>query len=93
MDLSSWSGIVAHPTIVWSPGNRHELDAVKTSWAGLGSVGVVHGGGRSYSDVALPAEGSAVLKTSDMRHVISFDRRLGIVEVEAGVTLSNIQLV
>lgn len=91
MDLSSWSGAVASAATIWTPNNRHELVPGMGRWPGMGPVGVVHGNGRSYSDVALPTPGGAVLRTREMCHVVGFDRSLGIMEVEAGASLWSIQ--
>lgn len=48
-----------------------------------------YGLGRSYGDICLP-ENSVVIQTSDLNHFIDFNEKLGVLEVEAGVTLDEI---
>lgn len=87
--MQSWGLLEAQPSRLLSARNRGEASE---QWRGsLGMPRVIHGAGRSYSDVALPAAGSAAVLAGNLRHVLGFDRAAGIMEVEAGVTLRAIQ--
>ena len=48
-----------------------------------------YGNGRSYSDVCLN-DGHTLLDCKPLDHLIAFDRRTGIVELEAGMLLSDL---
>lgn len=47
------------------------------------------GQGRSYGDVCLNADG-AVLTTQNCNNILSFDRKQGIIRVQAGITLEDL---
>ena len=53
-----------------------------------GSVGLAHGMGRSYGDVGLAEH---IWSTNRLNRFIAFDASSGVLEVEAGVTLGEIQ--
>ncbi len=57
--------------------------------AGLSDSFIVHAGGRSYGDCALNTNG-AVLMTKTLDRIIAFDEQTNIVEVEPGVTFSQL---
>ncbi len=48
-----------------------------------------YGNGRSYGDCCLNAQGS-VIDTQALKHLISFDKKQGILRCEAGITLQKI---
>ncbi len=50
---------------------------------------LAYGNGRSYGDTCLPA-GDAIIDTSTMNAVLSFDPQNGVLRAEAGITLSEI---
>ena len=85
--FSSWGLLSSTSNCIFEPHSR--LDASEAILA----EGVIFASGRSYSDIALPLEGKRVTKTSSLNHFISYDRKSGVIEVEAGVTLREIQKV
>lgn len=87
--MKSWGLLQAEPAVVFRPRNRFEAEKTLSGSSGISRA--IHGAGRSYSDVALPSQGSAAVLAGELRHIISFDRFSGVIEVEAGVTLRAIQ--
>lgn len=87
--MKSWGLLEAEPAVVLRPRNRFEAE--KTLSGASGIFRAIHGAGRSYSDVALPSQRSAAVLAGGLRHIISFDRVSGVIEVEAGVSLRSIQ--
>jgi FAD/FMN-containing dehydrogenase len=88
VELVSW-GLMRTQAPALAPRNRFEAEGLAA--LGQGARFAIHAAGRSYSDVALPREGAFAVATSGLGHVVSFDRKLGIVSAEAGVTLRAIQ--
>lgn len=88
MDLNSWAGLCSQARHAHQPNDR--FDAT-TTLARSGVGGAIHAAGRSYSDVALPLDGGDATLTCKMRHIVSFDREKGVMEVESGVNLGEIQ--
>lgn len=87
--MKSWGLLEAEPAVVLRPRNRFEAGKALSGISGISRS--IHGAGRSYSDVALPSRGSVAVLAGALRHIISFDRSSGIIEVEAGVSLRTIQ--
>jgi FAD/FMN-containing dehydrogenase len=91
MQLQSWGLARASAQELWTPANQTAAARLaRHAWAARGGW-VAHGAGRSYADSALPAAGASAMNLSGMRHVVSFDRQTGVIEVEAGATLGFIQ--
>lgn len=88
VDLHSWGLLRSSAKHVFRPKDRFDAEnmirADERGWA-------IFAAGRSYSDVALPRCGAGVVLTEELKHVISFDRDTGVMEVEAGVSLRDIQ--
>lgn len=88
MEFLSWGRMRSESEQVSTPKHRYEVASLLSE---LNIQTVVHGGGRSYSDVALPRANGGVVSTGQMNHVISFNRDEGFLEVEAGISLRDVQ--
>ncbi|MBB5047008.1 L-gulonolactone oxidase [Rhodopseudomonas rhenobacensis] len=88
-DLLSWGRTPRLPMQVAHPAFRDQLDGLIRAGAagnhGLLAVGKL----RSYGDSCLNGDGSAI-EMAGLERFISFDRRTGVLEAEAGVTLAEI---
>lgn len=88
MEFLSWGRMRSDSERVSTPKHRYEVASLLSD---LSMQTVVHGGGRSYSDIALPKVDGGVVVTGQMNHVISFNREDGFLEVEAGISLRDVQ--
>lgn len=86
--ITSWGRLnqEAHKVIPLS--DRHEVaDLIRRQ---DGSMGISHGMGRSYGDIALNPNGPLWL-TTGLSHLIHFDESTGRLKCESGVLLRDIQ--
>lgn len=87
--VSSWGCLTAH---------EHDWrvlpfpEAVPGLLAREAAHGIAHGMGRSYGDICLNP-GGLLWSTTDLDHLIAFDRDTGQVTCEAGVLLRDLQAV
>jgi len=82
----------------WGRINGSDQDIVHIDWCSEAAPSILannacsllpHGQGRSYGDVCLNNQG-LLLSTKNLDKFISFDRSTGILNCEAGATISNI---
>ena len=71
-----------------SPSASRLLHWPDEPWPGAGSL-LPHGLGRSYGDVCLSAGGTLLL-TRGLNRLLAFERQLGVVTCESGVSLDEI---
>jgi FAD/FMN-containing dehydrogenase len=86
--ISSWGRLSYEDHHVIPLNERHKVaNIIKTQ---EGTVGIAHGMGRSYGDVALNPKGLLWL-TTGLNHLIRFDSKTGRLHCESGVLLRDIQ--
>jgi FAD/FMN-containing dehydrogenase len=86
--ISSWGRLSNEDHNVIPLNDRH--NAAKIIQSQEGHVGIAHGMGRSYGDVALNPNGALWL-TTGLNHLIRFDEHTGRLRCESGVLLRDIQ--
>jgi FAD/FMN-containing dehydrogenase len=87
LQLSGWGNVLRQSAQVFRPEKRSELQDVLNQVNG--SSIIARGLGRSYGDAALNEHGSVLLDTR-LHRFNSFDPSTGILECEAGTTISEI---
>src|SRR6266478_568093 len=87
MQLSGWGNVPRQPANVFRPEKWAELKSV-VAQAPSSSL-VARGLGRSYGDAALNDGGGVVLQ-AHLDRILSFDPQSGLLECEAGVSLSDL---
>jgi FAD/FMN-containing dehydrogenase len=86
--ISSWGRLSHEDHDVIPLSDRHNV--AKLIQIQEGRVGIAHGMGRSYGDVALNPNGLLWL-TTELNHLIYFNELTGSLKCEAGVLLRDIQ--
>lgn len=86
--ISSWGRLSHEGHDVTPLSDRHHV--AKLIQIQEGRLGVAHGMGRSYGDVALNPNGLLWL-TTGLNHLIHFNEHTGLLHCEAGVLLRDIQ--
>lgn len=90
MTLTGWGRSSAAEMLACRP---ERVSEVQRALAEVGPEGlVVHGGGRSYGDLALNSGGRALL-TERLNRLLGFDRETGELAVEPGVTFADLMRV
>ncbi|WP_144639266.1 FAD-binding oxidoreductase [Bordetella genomosp. 13] len=90
--LHDWTGTrYGTPAAVYRPGTVQALAEWVKAHQATGTPIAVQGGRTGVSGGAAPADGEHVLSLEDLRQVVSFDRRAGVIVVEAGMVLAELQ--
>ena len=86
--VSSWGRLSHENHNIISLNDRHKVaDSIRAQKDGLG---IAHGMGRSYGDIALNPNGLLWL-TAGLNHLIHFDENTGRLRCESGLLLRDIQ--
>ncbi|HEX2613616.1 MAG TPA: FAD-binding protein, partial [Fibrobacteria bacterium] len=83
--LSGWGRFPAVRAEGSWPATIREAEARETARPSL-----PRGLGRSYGDASLPSAGNAFIDTRHLDRFVAFDEATGLLEAEAGVTLSDV---
>jgi decaprenylphospho-beta-D-ribofuranose 2-oxidase len=85
--LTGWGRTSPATSLVYEPDSIGQLGAVLTQAGGRGLI--ARGLGRSYNDAA-QLDGGQVITTTRLTRIEDFDRDLGLVTCEAGVSLEQL---
>nr|WP_264053252.1 FAD-binding oxidoreductase [Rhodopseudomonas palustris] len=89
-DIVSWGRVVRSSMSVARPSFRDELGSLIATATRLHPRGLLACGlRRSYGDSCIN-DGGALIEMGGLDHYLSFDRRRGIIEAEAGVSLADV---
>jgi decaprenylphospho-beta-D-ribofuranose 2-oxidase len=87
--LQGWGRVRTSPSVTLQPTDTADLRTAFDDRRPRAHGLIVHAAGRSYGDCALNAQGSAVLACG-LAGILSFDPATGLVEVEPGVTFTQL---
>src|SRR5690242_15683669 len=88
MKLSGWGNVIRHDGHVYRPEKLADVGKI-VSRTETGAPFIARGLGRSYGDSAINQDGNVVLDTR-LDRLASFDSTTGVVECEAGLSISDL---
>lgn len=87
--VAGWARVQHATSYVWRPTTVDEIRAVLALAQSHGRTVALCGGGHSYTDATLNAEGITI-NLSQMQRILAWNAQQGIITVEPGVTISTL---